>query len=110
MYTGTLRFVNQTEDQILTVLALAHKYGVTKLEDSIQNYAVKLLLTHSNFLKFLEFTELYKYEKLNEGCFSLIDENPSEFPKKEGFQTLSAECVNAIISRESLVLEEKDTK
>jgi len=107
IYTGKLNFGVLSEDQLLEALVLSHKYRLTELEDSIQDYVTKNRFTTDNVSKFISFNKQYNFKKFYEACSNLIDEQPSQFLGSEGFLAMSANSVHANISRDSFALEEK---
>ena len=108
IYTGRMRFSDQTEDDTLEVLSLSHKYGMAELGESVQDYIVKHILSYDTISKIISFNELYNYKKLYDACGDLINKNPSKFVENKDFVNMSAQSVHAIVSRDSFSMVETD--
>merc|ERR1712140_39519 len=97
VYTGKIEFRrDQTEDQIIEILVLAHTYGMKKLQIAIVDFIVESLLKEENALKFYQFNDVYQFEKMKEACEELIDNNPSQVLQTPGLHLISPKIIHGV--------------
>ena len=106
IYTGRINCEAQSNDDLLDVLSLSHKYGLSALEKRIQEVIINSRLTSKNMLKFLAFNETYNYQKIYESCVTLIDSDPTTFLRSDDIPSLSASSFHSIIGRDTFNVHE----
>ena len=106
IYTGKIKFDYICEDELLELLILSDKYQIKDLEEWVLTYLIKTILKFDNVSKILVFNELYDSKNLHLACINLIDYSPITFLKSASYSSLSAQCFNEILSRDSFSTEE----
>ena len=106
IYTGKIELDGICEDELLELLDLSDLYRIEDLEEYIQTYLIKSVLTCDNVSKVLVFNEVYNSNHLHMACIKVIDNSPITFLKAPGLSLLSAKRFNEIISRDCFSVEE----
>ena len=100
-------FPDHSVETVLDSLVLANKYGLQKLEETLDEYIIYSLLSIENVSKIYNFAIQFEREKLKESCIELINKYPKEFLEAENYTILSSKDLAQIISCDSFYVAEK---
>ena len=89
---------------VMGVLYLAKKYMVPSLVDKCKEY-LQDNLDPSNVFSILPFVQ-YEENSLGDRCWKVIDENTEEAVKSDEFATIERSLLEAVVVRNSLMIEE----
>lgn len=107
VYSGQLSLSSLSEDMVLEVLGLAHKYGFSELEEAISDY-LRHSLCIRNVCLLYDSANLYSLEQLAKECCTFIDRNAWDVIHHESFFNLSVAALKEMISRDSFCAQEVD--
>ncbi|XP_068696400.1 BTB/POZ domain-containing protein 6-like [Montipora foliosa] len=97
--------VNLSGSNVMEVFYLAKKYMLPSLVDKCSEY-VQNNLQPSNVLSILPLAEKYDDKALVDRCWKVIDTQSEEVVTSDGFATIQRSLLEAIISRDTLTLQE----
>ena len=97
--------VNLSGSNVMEVFYLAKKYMVPSLVDKCSEY-VQSNLHPSNVLIILPLAEKYDDKALVDRCWKVIDKQSEAVVTSDGFVTIQRSLLEAIISRDTLTLQE----
>ncbi|KAI3385122.1 hypothetical protein SNEBB_002581 [Seison nebaliae] len=107
IYTGTINFMNESERELLELLAVVHEYGFGELEDALSQF-MEHLLHHSNAVHIYEMARLYQLDRLMEMAARHIEYNATEIFMDHSFYQISSDAFCDILQRNTLCLKEID--
>ena len=99
--------VNLSGSNVMGVLYLAKKYMVPSLAEKCTEY-LQNKLGPSNDFSILSTAEKYEEKDLLDRCWEVIDEQTEEAVKSDGFETIDRSLLEAIVTRDTLCIEEID--
>ena len=97
--------VNLSGSNVMEVFYLAKKYMVPSLVDKCSEY-VQNNLHPSNVLSIIQLAEKYDDKALIDRCWKVIDKQSEAVVTSDGFVTIQRSLLEAIISRDTLTLQE----
>ena len=96
---------NLSGSNVIGVLYLAKKYIVPSLAEKCTKY-LQDHLDPSNVFSILPSAQKYGEKNLVDRCWKLIDEQTNSAVKSDGFATIERSLLEAIVSRDSLLIAE----
>ena len=99
--------VNLSGSNVMGVLYLAKKYMVPSLADKCMDY-VQNNLDSSNVFNILPTAEKYEEKELVDRCWKVVDKETKAAVKSDGFATIERSLLEAVVSRDTLTIEEID--
>ncbi|XP_067050091.1 BTB/POZ domain-containing protein 6-like [Acropora muricata] len=99
--------VNLTGSNVMNVLYLAKKYMVPSLADKCSKY-LRDHLGASNVFNILPMAQKYEEKELTDRCWEVIDNQSQTAMKSDGFTTIEHSLLEAVISRDTLTINEMD--
>ena len=99
--------VNLSGSNVMGVLYLAKKYIVPSLVDKCSQY-LQDHLQPENVFNILTIAEKYEEKGLIDQCWAVIDNQSEEAVKSDGFTTIELCLLEAIVSRDTLTINEID--
>jgi BTB/POZ domain-containing protein 9 len=106
MYTGRIFLRDFTEEHVLDLLGLAHKYGFLALESAISGYLKGNLDLH-NICRIFDVACLYQLDEVLETCLYFADVHAVELLQgMADFASLSEAALVSIIKRDSFCAPE----
>ena len=99
--------VNLSGSNVMGVLYLAKKYIVPSLVDKCSQY-LKDHLQPENVFNILPMAEKYQEKGLINQCWEVIDNQSEEAVKSDGFTTIEHSLLEAVVSRDTLTINEID--
>ena len=99
--------INLSGSNVMAVLYLAKKYMVPSLADKCTEY-LQEKLDPSNVFNILPTAEKYEEKELVDRCWEVVDKETKEAVKSDGFATIERSLLEAVVSRDSLTIEEID--
>ena len=97
--------VNLSERNVMGVLYLAKKYMVPSLAEKCTEYLQKNL-DPSNVFSILPSFQKYEEKDLVDRCWKVIDKQTGEAVKSDGFATIERSLLEAVVIRDTLIIEE----
>jgi BTB/POZ domain-containing protein 9 len=107
IYTARINLSDLSEELVLEVLGLAHKYGIEELEDAISLF-LRFSLRIQNVCVIYDASLLYGLSGLIKDCCSFIDRNAPQVMADESFGNVSADALKEMIARDSFCAHEVD--
>ena len=99
--------VNLSGSNVMGVLYLAKKYIVPSLVDKCSQY-LQDHLQPENVFNILAIAEKYEEKGLIDQCWEVIDNQSEEVVKSDGFATIELSLLEAVVSRDTLSINEID--
>ena len=99
--------VNLSGNNVMALLYLAKKYIVPSLADKCTEY-LQNNLAPSNVFNILSTAEKFEEKELVDRCWKVVDKETKAAVKSDGFATIERSLLEAIVSRETLTIEEID--
>ncbi|XP_044179964.1 BTB/POZ domain-containing protein 6-like [Acropora millepora] len=99
--------VNLSGSNVMGVLYLANKYIVPSLVDKCSQY-LQDHLQPENVFNILPIAEKYEEKGLVDQCWEVIDNQSEEAVKSDGFATIELSLLEAVVSRDTLSINEID--
>ncbi|XP_067050303.1 BTB/POZ domain-containing protein 6-like [Acropora muricata] len=99
--------VNLSGSNVMGVLYLAKKYIVPSLVDKCSQY-LQDHLQPENVFNILPIAEKYEEKGLIDQCWEVIDNQSEEAVKSDGFATIELSLLEAVVSRDTLSINEID--
>ena len=99
--------VNLSGSNVMAVLYLAKKYIVPSLVDKCSQY-LQDHLQPENVFNILPMAEKYQEKGLINQCWEVIDNQSEEAVKSDGFKTIENSLLEAVVSRDTLTINEID--
>ena len=99
--------VNLSGSNVMGVLYLAKKYMVPSLAEKCTEY-LQNNLNPSNIFSILPTAEKYEEKELVDRCWKVIDRQTEAAMKSDGFATIERSLLEAVVSRDTLTIEEVD--
>jgi len=99
--------VNFSGSNVMGVLYLAKKYIVPSLVDKCTLY-LQDHLQPDNVFNILKIAEKYEEKGLIDQCWAVIDNQSEEAVKSDGFTTIELSLLEAVVSRDTLAINEID--
>ena len=99
--------VNLSGSNVMGVLYLAKKYIVPSLVDKCSQY-LQDHLQPENVFNILTIAEKYEEKGLIDQCWAVIDNQSEEAVKSDGFTTIELSLLEAVVSRDTLAINEID--
>ena len=99
--------VNLSGSNVMRVLYLAKKYIVPSLVDKCSQY-LQDHLQPENVFNILPIAEKYEEKGLIDQCWEVIDNQSEEAVKSDGFATIELSLLEAVVSRDTLSINEID--
>ena len=96
---------NLSGNNVMRVLYLAKKYMVPSLADKCTEYLQKNL-DPSNVFIILPSALKYEEKNLLDQCWKMIDEQTEEAVKSDGFMIIERSLLEAVVVRDTLMIEE----
>ena len=97
--------VNLSGSNVMGVLYLAKKYMVPSLAEKCTEY-LQENLDPSNVFCILPSAQKYEEKKLMDRCWKVIDKQTGEAVKSDGFATIKRSLLEAVVIRDTLMIEE----
>ena len=97
--------VNLSGSNVMGVLYLAKKYMVPSLADKCTEY-LQENLDPSNVFSILPSSQIYEEKDLVDRCWKVIDKQTGEAVKSDGFATIERSLLEAVVIRDTLMIEE----
>ena len=97
--------VNLSGSNGMRVLYLAKKYMLPSLAEKCTGY-LRNKLDPSNVFSILPAAQRYEEKSLVDRCWDVIDEQTESAVKTEGFETIERSLLEAVVSRDTLMIEE----
>jgi len=97
--------VNLSGSNVMGVLYLAKKYMVPSLADKCMEY-LEDNVDPSDVFGVLPFAQKYEGKKLMVRCWEVIDKQTEEAVKSDGFAAIERSLLEAVVMRETLMIEE----
>ena len=99
--------VNLSGSNVMQVLYLAKKYMVPSLADKCSKY-LRNHLDASNVFSILPMAQKYEEKALKDRCWEVIDDRSKAAMKSSGFSTIEHALLEAVVSRDTLTINEVD--
>ena len=99
--------VNLSGSNVMGVLYLAKKYIVPSLAEKCTEY-LQNNLDPSNVFSILPTAEKYEEKELLDRCWKVVDKETKAAVKSDGFATIERSLLEAVVSRDSLTIQEFD--
>ena len=99
--------VNLSGSNVMRVLYLAKKYMVPSLADKCTEY-LQNDLAPSNVFDILPTAERYEEKELVDRCWKVVDKETKAAVYSDGFATTERSLLEAVVSRDTLTIEEVD--
>ena len=99
--------VNLSGTNVMEVLYLAKKYMVPSLAHKCSEY-LQNNLDPSNVFNILPMAEKFEEKELVDRCWKVVDKETKAAVKSDGFATIDGSLLEAVVSRETLIIEEID--
>ena len=99
--------VNLSGSNVMGVLYLAKKYMVPSLADKCTEY-LQNNLDPSNVFSILPTAEKYEEKQLVDRCWKVVDKETKAVVQSDGFATIERSLLEAVVSRDTLTIEEID--
>ena len=99
--------VNLSGSNVMGVLYLAKKYMVPSLADKCSEY-LQNNLDPSNVFSILSTAEKYEEKELVDRCWEVVDKEAKAAVKSDGFATIERSLLEAVVSRDTLTIQEID--
>ena len=99
--------VNLNGSNVMGVLYLAKKYIVPSLAEKCTEY-LKNNLDPSNVFNILQTAEKYEEKELVDRCWKVVDKETKAAVKSDGIATIERSLLEAVVSRDTLTIEEID--
>ena len=99
--------VNLSGSNVLGVLYLAKKYMVPSLADKCTEY-LQNCLDPSNVFNILPTAEKYEEKELVDRCWKVVEKETKTAVKSDGFATIERSLLEAVVSRDTLTIQEID--
>ena len=97
--------VNLSRRNVMGVLYLAKKYMVPSLAEKCTEY-LQENLDPSNVFSILPSSQKYEEKDLVDRCWKVIDKQTGEAVKSDGFATIERSLLEAVVIRDTLMIEE----
>ena len=97
--------VNLNGSNVMEVLYLAKKYMVPSLADKCSKY-LRDHMDPSNVFNILPMAQKYEEKKLTDRCWEVIDNQSQTAMKSDGFTTIEHSILEAVVSRDTLTINE----
>ena len=97
--------VNLTGSNVMKVLYLAKKYMIPSLVDKCSRY-LRNNLDASNVFNIMPMAQKYEEKELTDRCWEVIDNQSQTAMKSDGFATIEHSLLEAVVSRDSLTINE----
>ena len=97
--------VNLSGNNVIGVLYLAKKYMVPSLAEKCAEY-LQDNLDPSNVFSILPQAQNFEEQNLVDQCWEVIDKEPEEAVKSDGFVTIERSLLEAVVERETLNIQE----
>jgi len=97
--------VNLSGSNVMAVLYLAKKYMVPSLADKCTEY-LEDNLDSSSVFSILPSAQKYEEKNLVDECWKVIDKETEEAVKSDGFATIERSLLEAVVVRNTLMIEE----
>ena len=97
--------VHLSGSNVMEVLYLAKKYMVPSLADKCTDY-LNDKLDPSNVFIILPTAQKYEEKSLVDRCWRVIDNQTEAAVKSDGFETIERSLLEAVVSRDTLTIEE----
>uniref|UniRef100_A0A3F2YWI3 BTB domain-containing protein n=1 Tax=Anopheles epiroticus TaxID=199890 RepID=A0A3F2YWI3_9DIPT len=107
IYTGSLELKDMKLDDVLSLLGLAHQYGIVAFEKAISDYLYGIL-TPENVCIILDEVRLLDVKDLVEKCYKCLDKAFSIIIKHDSFRNLSFDALSNLLDRDGINIEEID--
>ena len=98
---------NLSGNNVMGVLYLAKKYMVPSLADKCTEY-LQNNLAPSNVFNILPSAEKFEEKELVDRCWKVVDKETKAAVKSDGFATIERSFLEAVLSRDTLTIEEID--
>ena len=99
--------INLSGSNVMNVLYLAKKYMVPSLADKCSKY-LRDHLDASNVFNILPMAQKYEEKELTDRCWEVIDNRSEEAVKSDEFTTIEHTLLEAVVSRDTLSINEID--
>ena len=99
--------VNLSGSNVMQVLYLAKKYMIPSLADKCSKY-LRDHLDASNVFNILPMAQKYEEKELTDRCWEVIDNQSQAATKSGGFMTIERSLLEAVVSRDTLTINEID--
>ena len=99
--------VNLTGSNVMQVLYLAKKYMVPSLADKCSKY-LRDHLDASNVFNIMPMAQKYEEKELTDRCWEVIDHESQTAMESDGFTTIEHSLLEAVVSRDTLAINEMD--
>ena len=99
--------VNLSGSNVMRVLYLAKKYIVPSLAEKCSEY-LENYLDPSNVFNILPTAEKYEEKELVDRCWKVVDKETKVAVKSDGFAIIERSLLEAVVSRDTLTIEEID--
>ena len=99
--------VNVSGSNVMRVLYLAKKYMVPSLADKCTDFLQKNL-DPSNVFNILPTAKKCEEKELVDRCWKVVDKETKAAVKSDGFATIERSLLDAVVSRDTLTIEEID--
>ena len=99
--------VNLSGSNVMGVLYLAKKYMVPSLADKCTEY-LQNNLDPSNVFSILPTAEKFEEKELVDRCWKVVDKETKAAVKSDGFVTIERSLLEAVVSRDTLTIQEID--
>ena len=99
--------VNLTGSNVMEVLYLAKKYMVPTLADKCSKY-LRDHLDASNVFNIMPMAQKYEEKELTDRCWEVIDDQSQAAMNSDEFTTIEHSLLEAVVSRETLTINEMD--
>ena len=99
--------VNLIGSNVMGVLYLAKKYIVPSLADKCTEY-LQTNLDPSNVFSILPTAEKFDEKELVDRCWEVVDNETKAAVKSDGFATIERSLLEAVVSRDTLAIQEID--
>ena len=99
--------VNLSGSNVMEVLYLAKKYMVPSLAYKCSRY-LRDHLDASNVFNILPMAQKYEEKELTDRCWEVIDNQSQAATKSDGFTTIEHSLLEAVVSRDTLTINEID--
>lgn len=98
---------NLSGSNVMQVLYLAKKYMVPSLAEKCSRY-LQYHLEASNVFSILPMAQKYEEKELTDRCWEVIDNQSQAATKSDGFTTIEHSLLEAVVSRDTLTINEID--
>ena len=99
--------VNLSGSNVMGVLYLAKKYMVPSLAGKCTEY-LQTNLDPANVFNILPTAEKYEEKELVDRCWKVVDKETTAAVKSDGFATIERPLLEAVVTRDTLTIEEID--